>query len=216
MVTAANLIDALRTHGAEVVAMGDRIRIEPHGAPVPREIVEQLKRIPKSQVRDVLRQKRPAETYENLATSPLVARIQIARPWIAENRPDLYQAIRDADDVVAAIEPDSPGYGEALDRLRQAMEGAGRAWKQRTRSESVKIHSRVLATELWIAASEEAAQELHRDGVTLPILLPEEAEVLAGMAEADARALFATLAKIQRVMPGARLRKVLSAEGCDA
>ena len=147
-------------------------------------------------------------SYQELAASGLVARIRIAWPWLAEHRPDLYQAVIDADEQVATLEPASPGYPEALTRLEMAMEMASAVWEQRTKSECAQIYSRILDAEVWIAATEEAAAELHREGVTLPVLLPSEAEVLAGMAEADAQALLSVLAKIQRANPRSRLRSL--------
>jgi hypothetical protein len=136
------------------------------------------------------------DTYPELAISSLAARVRAAWPWIGEHRPDFFRAISDAD------------YSGDLERLRAAMEEASRAYEIRLRSEAVRIFSRVLGAELWIAASERAAEELHREGMTLPVLLPEEAQILAGMAQADARELLATLGKIQRAIPGARLRNV--------
>jgi hypothetical protein len=84
------------------------------------------------------------------------------------------------------------------------------------RAEAVRIYSRVLGAELWIACDEAMAAELHADSVTLPVLLPHEAETLAAMAESDARALFRAVERIQRAFPGARLRKVAVVENSDA
>lgn len=136
----------------------------------------------------------PSPDYTSLAHSGLVARIRAAWPWLAEHRPDLYRRICDAD------------YNEDLEGLRSAMETASRAYADRHREASVRIYSRVLGAELWVAATEEAAAELHRDGVTLPILTADEAQILGRMAASDARELFAALTMIQAVMPGARLR----------
>ena len=83
-------------------------------------------------------------------------------------------------------------------------------------AEAVRIHSRILDAEFWIAADEATAAELHREGVLLPVLLPDEAEILAGMAKADARTVLESLEKIQHVTPGARLRGFVSADGSDA
>jgi hypothetical protein len=134
--------------------------------------------------------------YEALATSPLVARVRAAWPWLGEHRPDLYEAVRDADDA-----------GD-VERLRAAMEEASRAYEQRQRAEAVRRYSRVLDTELWIAATEEAAAELRREGVTLPILLADEAMILGRMLKIDAREVFTVRARIQQAVPGARLRSV--------
>ena len=70
---------------------------------------------------------------------------------------------------------------------------------------SVRIYSKVLDAVLWIAPDPVAAAELHPEG---PVLLPNEAMILGRMAEADAREIFATVARVQRAVPGARLREV--------
>jgi hypothetical protein len=114
--------------------------------------------------------------YEALARSALVARVRAAWPWLAEHRPDFYEAVKAADDA-----------GD-VEGLRSAMEAASRAYEQRPRPGSTRIYSRLLNAEVWIAPDEEAAAELQREGVTLPVL--------------------ATLARMQRVMPGSRLRSV--------
>jgi hypothetical protein len=76
---------------------------------------------------------------------------------------------------------------------------------------SVRIYSKVLDCELWIAADEKAAADLHREGVTLPVILADEAKILADMAEADARGLLELLARIQRTLPDSRVRSVIRA-----
>jgi hypothetical protein len=133
--------------------------------------------------------------YETIATSPLVARVRAAWPWLAEHRPDLYQAVRHADE------------NGNVESLRSALEAAARAYERRQRAEAVRIFSKVLGTELWVATDETVAAGLRRDGVTLPVLLPDEAMILARMAEKDAREIFAVLVRVQRVMPGSRLRE---------
>lgn len=158
--------------------------------------------------------------YATLARSGLVARVRAAWPWLGENRADLYAQIQDADEAVprdAMGNPDAAaaGYADAVERLREAMEAASRAYADRRREASVRIFSKVLGAELWIAPDEQAAAELQREGVTLPVLLPAEAMILGRMAESDARALLAALAKIQRVIPGSRLRSV-EGSGADA
>jgi hypothetical protein len=136
--------------------------------------------------------------YETLARSGLVARVRAAWPWLAEHRPDLSRAICDAD------------YAGDVGRLRSAMEEASRVYETRPQAKAVRVYSRVLDAELWLAADEDAAAELNGEPVMLPVLLPAEAEILAGVAQGDARALLEALAKIQRVMPAARLRGVVS------
>jgi hypothetical protein len=74
---------------------------------------------------------------------------------------------------------------------------------------AARIFSRVLGVEIWIAADERAAADLHREGVTLPVILVDEAKILAGMADADAWALLELLARIQTKLPGSRLRGVI-------
>jgi hypothetical protein len=75
---------------------------------------------------------KPAAGYETLARSGLVARIRAAWPWLAEYRPDLYQAIKDADDTVTALTPEVAGYPEALARLVRALGAADQAWVTRS------------------------------------------------------------------------------------
>ena len=88
-----------------------------------------------------------------------------------------------------------------------------RRWRRRTALTSSgngprrSDYSKVLGAEVWIVTTEEAAEELRRDGVVLPILLADEAMILGRMFKIDARA-FAVLARIQQTMPGARLRSV--------
>lgn len=90
------------------------------------------------------------------------------------------------------------------------MEAAVVAWESRSiTGTAVRIYSRLLDAEAWIVFDDEAAAALRRDGVNCLVIFAEEAEVLAGMANADARALLDALAKVQRTMPGARLRRVL-------
>jgi hypothetical protein len=126
-----------------------------------------------------------------------VARVHAAWPWLAEHRADLYQAILDADEA-----------GD-LERLRRAMEAASSAYEARQRAEAVRIFSRVLGAELWIAADDTAARDLEPElSDSRVVLTAEEGLTLGRMAEADARALFASLAMIQRVIPGSRLRGV--------
>lgn len=107
---------------------------------------------------------------------------------------------------------------EVLSLLPRDPSEAPREPRAETRQacgEAARIYSKFLDVELWIASDEEMAADLCREGVDLPILLPEEAEILAGMAEADARSLLGALAKIQRALPGARLRNAVR-RGCDA
>lgn len=89
-----------------------------------------------------------------------------------------------------------------------------------SRGESARVYVPSRGRELWIASDdEEAAEELRRDGVELPVLLPSSPprrRSLGTMANSDARAPFEALAKIQRVFRGSRLRKFLVAEECDA
>lgn len=184
-----SLLAEARRAGLRLEVDGDRLMIRgPRRAePIARRLIEA-----KPAVVEALRVTERGR--ETLARSPLVARVRAAWPWIAEHRSDLFRAISDAD------------YADDLERLRSAMEEASRVYEQRQRAEAVRIYSRVLDCELWIAPDEEAAEQLRRDGETLPILLPSEAMILGRMAEADARDLFAVLAKVQAIMPGARLR----------
>jgi hypothetical protein len=102
-----------------------------------------------------------------------------------------------------------------LERKREvlaALEGAGGTDELRDTA-AVRIYSHILDAALWIATDETAAAELHREGVQLPVLLPDEALILGRMAESTARDVFAALARVQRVMPGSRLRSV---EALDA
>lgn len=191
--TAADLLIELKTRGVELRPEGDNLRYRaPSGALTP-ELRDAVK-TRKAELLAALRDRQPAPTdYATLTSSPLVARVRAAWPWIAEHRPDLFRRICDAD------------CGDHVARLHEAMVEASRAYEQRQQEASVRIFSRVLGAECWIAPDEATADELRRAGVTLPILLPDEAMVLGKMAESDARELFATLVKIQRTMPGARL-----------
>jgi hypothetical protein len=196
MVGVANLLDEARQAGLKVRLDGDRLVIQgpKRAEPIARRLIEN-----KPVVVEMLRTSAPHSAhgdYADLARSPLVARVRAAWPWIAEHRPDLFRRICDAD------------YADDVTALHAGMVEASKAYEERQRGELARIYSRVLGAELWIAPDEEAADELRRDGVTLPVLLPSEAMVLGGMAEADAGELFAALARVQRVMPGSRLRSV--------
>lgn len=177
-----SLLAEARAHGLKVRADGDRLVIRG-----PRQAEAVAKRL-------LERKREILEALRVSISGELVARVQAAWPWIAEHRPDLYRTICDAD------------YAGDADRLRAAMEEASKAWANRSAGDSTRIFSKVLGAELWIAPDEEAAEQLRRDGETLPILLPSEAMILGRMAEADARDLFAVLAKVQAIMPGSRLR----------
>src|SRR5262245_26025502 len=83
----------------------------------------------------------------------------------------------------------------------------------RERVQSARVYSRVLDSELWIAADEETARSLEAEirvsGSSLAVLTADEAVVLGNMAASDAKQVLSIVAKIQRSNPaGARLRHV--------
>jgi hypothetical protein len=134
--------------------------------------------------------------------------------------------LRRAEELVARLRAEGrdldPGRRAKLDRLRasaRAEEGSSAPVSTKTTSlptgdvledaGTVRIFSRLLNSELWVVEDEQAAADLHREGVTLPVILADEAKILADMTEADARALLEMLAKIQRTFPSSRLRKII-------
>lgn len=141
----------------------------------------------------------------------LCSRFDAVATWLEEHRPDLIAALADWQGNPDPIER---GRNIILEGLKAAaaagchVEPVPEGSEQVLDARAARIWSRVLDAELWIAADEEAADELQREGVTLPVLLPSEAMILGRMAAADAREVFATLARVQRVMPGSRLRSV--------
>lgn len=109
------------------------------------------------------------------------------------------------DDLETGVSHGRETRNEAVRRGEMAVR---HDYQNLTDDDCVRIYSRLLDAELWIVADEEAAEELRREGVTLPILLPDEAMILGKMAQADAGEVFGALARIQCVMPGSRLRSV--------
>lgn len=206
--SAATIVDEARRRGVDLIANGDRLRIEaPAGAMTP-DLLEAL-RACKPDIIAALRAPSARSEYEALAESGLADRVRCAWPWLAEHRADLFRAVCDADESVAALRRDASGYAEAVAQLREAMEAAVVAWESRSiTGTAVRIYSRLLDAEAWIVFDDDAAAALRQGGVTCPVIFPEEAEILAGMAESDAHALLGALAKVQRAMPGARLRRV--------
>jgi hypothetical protein len=119
--------------------------------------------------------------YRELAFSELSDRVRAAWPWLAKHRPDLYQAVRDAHEATTEV------------AIRSAMEAALAAHDRAHGADAVRIYARLLDTELWIAPDEQTATDLERElraeGDYRIVLTPGEAEIIAGMAETDAREL---------------------------
>jgi len=73
---------------------------------------------------------------------------------------------------------------------------------------SVRVYSKVLEREVWIAPDEIAVNQLIEQKEIVPILRTEEAMMLGGLPQNIARELMDELVKVQAVFPGSRLRKV--------
>jgi hypothetical protein len=85
--------------------------------------------------------------------------------------------------------------------------------------EAVRVFSRVLDAEIWLVADEDReafAAEIVAEGDTRPIVTTSEAMILGRMLETDAREIFAIVARVAAIMPGARLVDVLPEKEFDA
>jgi hypothetical protein len=119
------------------------------------------------------------------------------------------------------MEPGTADHAGAAERLRRALEEAAAAFDKRiSEARGVRIWSRLLGAELWITPDEQNAEllsiELRVEGKSAPVITADEALVFAGMAEKEARELFASLTRIQQATPGSRLRSFTKGNGGDA
>jgi hypothetical protein len=130
-----------------------------------------------------------AGAYEKLARSDLVRRYAAALEWILENRNELHEIVRAADQ--GPEQTDVFALEAAMRAAVQAFESAPPA------SESARVFLPSINREVWIASdSAEAArlgQELGAEGDELPVILAEDMVRLRGqnrqLIDATVRAL---------------------------
>lgn len=198
MVGLAALLDEARRAGLRLAPAGDRLVIRG-----PKKADRLARALLEYKVEVLALLRREAAVTCGTATLTVVDRVHPGWEWLLDHRRDLVDAIKAAEDRA-----DDPA-------LRHALEAAAVAFKLRN-LEGVRIYSRLLDSELWLAADEPTARELEATlagaGAALPVVTFEEADRLGAMAEADARTVFRAL----RAFPGSRLRHVGPEGALDA
>lgn len=126
--SAAAIVDEARRRGVDLIADGDRLRVEAPAGVMTPDLLEAL-RACKPDIIATLRAPSPAKQmarpeHEALAGSGLTERVRSAWPWLAEHRADLFRAVCDADDSLGALQPDAAG-------TPRPSRSSGKRWKPR-------------------------------------------------------------------------------------
>lgn len=79
--------------------------------------------------------------------------------------------------------------------IRAALGVAGEPTEVRLGFAALRVHSRLLGRELWIAAVDQAAEDLRADGCELPVLTLAEITTLIDMGSDERRRAFESLVR---------------------